>query len=215
MTTSTETETDRLIQDLAGQAGTRQGAISFEWSFLAAAALSLAVAVIMVFVLIGVRPDLMAAVQRSPFHFKVASTLSLACVGHFLARRAGRPGGTALTFIPLVPSMLLLALGGATDTSGLPLMGNSAMSVPHCVGSILVVSVPALWMILAVLRTGAPTQLGFAGAAAGLLSGAVGAAVYTLACTNDGRPFVAIWYTLAILTMTSLGAVIGRRVLAW
>jgi hypothetical protein len=70
-------------------------------------------------------------------------------------------------------------------------------------------------MILSVLRTGAPTHLEFAGAAAGLLSGALGAAAYTLACTNDGRPFVAIWYTLAILIMTSLGAIIGRRALAW
>ena len=215
MTTSTETETERLIQNLAGQAGTRQGAISFDWSFLAAAALSLAAAVTMVFVLIGVRPDLLAAVQRSPFHFKVASTLSLACVGYFIAQRAARPGGTALTLIALVPSMLLLAVGGATDTSGLPLMGTYDVSAPLCVGSILMVSVPALWMILAVLRTGAPTHLGFAGAAAGLLAGALGAAAYTLACTNDGRPFVAIWYTLAILMMTSLGAVIGRRALAW
>jgi hypothetical protein len=215
MITSTETETERLIQNLAGQAGTGRGAISFEWSFLAAAALSLVVAVTMVFVLIGVRPDLMAALQRSPSQFKMASTLSLACVGYFLARRAARPGGTAVTLIALVPSILLLALGGATDTSGLPLVGNSDVSVPECVGSILVVSVPALWMILAVLRTGAPTHLGFAGAAAGLLSGAIGAAAYTLACTNDGRPFVAIWYTVAILIMTSLGAVIGRRALAW
>src|SRR4051794_18816730 len=172
MITSTKTETERLIQNLAGQAGARQGAISFEWSSLAAAALSLAVAVTMVFVLIGVRPDLMKAVQLSPFHFKVAATLSLACAGYFLIQRAARPGVTALPFIALAPSMLLLALGGATDTSGLPLMGSSDISVPHCVSSILVLSLPALWMSLAVLRHGAPTRLSFAGAAAGLLSGA-------------------------------------------
>jgi hypothetical protein len=79
----------------------------------------------------------------------------------------------------------------------------------------LVVSLPALAVILGVLRSRAPTRLVVAGATAGLLSGAVGATAYTLACKNDGALFVAVWNSAAILMMTGLGAAIGRRALAW
>jgi hypothetical protein len=46
-------------------------------------------------------------------------------------------------------------------------------------------------------------------------AGALGATAYTIACVNDGRMFVAIWYPVAILIVASVGAAIGRRVLAW
>jgi hypothetical protein len=210
-------ETKNLIQDLARQAGSqhRLSAISFDWLMLLAVGLSLAVAAAMVFVLIGVRPDLGVMVHRGPFHHKVAVTLSMVCAGFVFARRAGRPDRTKLPLIPLLPPLLLLALGASTDTSGLPVTGNLGISVPACVGAILMVSLPALAVILGVLRSGAPTRLVIAGAAAGLLSGAVGATAYTLACNNDGALFVAVWYSAAFLIMTGLGAAIGGRALAW
>jgi hypothetical protein len=210
-------ETDSLIQTLARQAGAERDRtpFAFDRAFLIAAALSLAVSVAMVLVLVGLRPDLLAVEHRTPFAFKIASTLSLACGGFFLARRAVRPGSTGLPLLALLPGVLLLAFRGATDRSGLPVMGHSDVSVAICVGVILMVSMPALWLILRVLRTGAATRPGIAGALAGLLSGALGAAAYTLACTNDAGLFVAIWYSAAILIMTGLGAAIGRRVLAW
>jgi hypothetical protein len=210
-------ETDSLIQTLARQAGAERDRTPFaiDQAFLIAAALSLAVSVAMVLVLVGLRPDLLAVEQRTPFAFKIASTLSLACGGFFLARRAVRPGSAGLSLLALLPGVLLLAFRGATDQSGLPVMGHSDVSAALCVGTILMVSMPALWLILRVLRTGAATRPGIAGALAGLLSGALGAAAYTLGCTNDAGLFVAIWYSAAILIMTGLGAAIGRRVLAW
>jgi hypothetical protein len=210
-------ETDSLIQTLARQAGAERDRTRFAFDriFLIAAALSLAVSVAMVLVLVGLRPDLLALKQRTPFDFKIASTLSLACGGFFLARRAVRPGSAGLSLLALLPGVLLLAFRGATDRSGLPVMGHSDVSAAVCVGTILMVSMPALWLILRVLRTGAATRPGIAGALAGLLSGALGAAAYTLGCTNDAGLFVAIWYSAAILIMTGLGAAIGRRVLAW
>jgi RNA polymerase sigma-70 factor, ECF subfamily len=211
------TETESLIRKLARQAGTQRDpkAIAFDRTFLVAAALSLAVSVTMVFVLIGVRPDLVAAAQRTPFHYKIASMLSLACGGFYLARRAARPGSAGLPLVALLPGVLPLALRGATDQSALPLMGKSDVSVLTCIGAILLVSMPALFMVLGVLRSGAPTRLWIADAMAGLLSGSLGAAAYSLACVNDGGLFVAIWYTAAILITTGLGAAIGRRTLAW
>jgi len=62
---------------------------------------------------------------------------------------------------------------------------------------------------------GAPTRPPLAGATAGLLAGALGAAAYVLTCKNDAGWFVAIWYTSAVLLVTVVGASLGRRALAW
>jgi hypothetical protein len=208
-------DTDGLIRTLARQAGTSQGpdAATFERRFLIAAALSLAVAVALVFALIGIRPDFAAAAQRAPFLYKIASTLALAVGGFLLARRAAQPGGARPSLLALLPGLFLLALRAATDGSGL--IGHSGVSPQACVGAILLVSMPALAIILGALRSGAPTRPGLAGALAGLLSGALGAAAYALACVNDGGLFVAVWYPVAILIVAGIGAVCGRRSLAW
>jgi len=211
-------ETDSLIQNLSREAGPRRGlgGVRFGRLFAATVALSLAAAVGMILFWIGVRPHLEQLVQETPFLFKIACTLSLAMAGMVLARRAAVPGGAAPTALALVPSLLLLVIGGLTDTSGLSIMGrNSGVSAPYCVGAILLASMPALLLILGVLRTGAPTRPGLAGAIAGLLAGALGATAYTMACVNDGRMFVAIWYPVAILIVACAGAAIGKRALAW
>ena len=61
----------------------------------------------------------------------------------------------------------------------------------------------------------APTRLSLAGAAAGLLAGGVGAAIYALHCDEMGAPFLALWYVLGMLMPATLGALIGRHVLRW
>jgi hypothetical protein len=210
--------TDSLIQNLAHEAGPRHGlgGLPFGRIFAATVALSLAAAFGMILYWIGVRPHLADLVQGAPFLFKIACTLSLAASGIVLARRAAVPGGARPTLLVLVPSVLLLLIGGLTDNSGLSILGrNSGVSAPYCVGAILLASAPALVLILGGLRTGAPTRPGLAGGIAGLLAGALGATAYTIACVNDGRMFVAIWYPAAILIVAGAGAVIGRRMLAW
>src|SRR5882757_8223470 len=130
-------ETDSLIQTLARRAGAERDRtpFAFDRAFLTAAALSLAISVALVLVLVGPRPDLLAVAQRTPFAFKIASTLSLACGGFFLARRAVRPGSAGLSLFALLPGVLLLAFRGATDRSGLPVMGRSDISAAVCVGT--------------------------------------------------------------------------------
>jgi hypothetical protein len=210
-------ETDSLIQTLADQAGAGRDRTPFAFDriFPIAAALSLTVSVAIVLVLVGLRPHLLAVEQRTPFAFKIASTLSLACGAFFLTRRAVRPGSADLSLLALLPGVLLLVFRAATDQSGLPVMGHSDVAAAVCVGRILMVSLPSLWLMLCVLRTGAAIRPGIAGALAGLLSGALGATAHSLGCVNDGGLFVAIWYSAAMLIMTGLGAAVGRRVLAW
>jgi hypothetical protein len=210
-------DTDRLIQILAGEAGTGLDGAPFGFGrwLLAVAALALAVAVALVFLVFGISDALPATVRSIPFHHKLASTLALACGGFFLVRAAARPAGTASVTLALLPGAAVLAIGGVLDTTGLPVLGESGISVPICLGAIILLSLPALGLIVAMLRTGAPTRPSFAGAAAGLLAGSLGAAAYALACKNDGGLFVAVWYSAAILIVAGLGAVIGRRALAW
>jgi len=75
--------------------------------------------------------------------------------------------------------------------------------------TILAASLPPLVVLLCVMRAGAPTRPALAGAIAGMLSGALGAGAYALACKNDAGLFVALWYPLAILALAALGAALG------
>jgi hypothetical protein len=210
-------DTDDLIHGLAGQAGTSRlsSARAFKLALIAATLASLGLAVAMVLLVVGTRPDLSAAVTSAPFAYKVACMLALGLGGLFLASRAALPGTGNLTALALVPAVALLAFRAATDQSGLSFLGNSDISVKQCVMTILAVSLPPLVVLLFVMRAGAPTRPALAGAIAGMLSGALGAGAYALACKNDGGMFVALWYPLAILAMAAFGAALGRRVLAW
>jgi hypothetical protein len=68
---------------------------------------------------------------------------------------------------------------------------------------------------LLALRQAAPEHPAFAGAAAGLFAGAIGAACYATHCPDDSPLFVAAWYTLAIGFAAAIGAAAGRRLLRW
>ena len=92
------------------------------------------------------------------------------------------------------------------------LMGQSNR---QCLVSIGLMSVPLLAATLWALRRGASTRPALSGALAGLLSGATAAAVYAVHCTEDSPLFYAVWYVLAILVATAIGAVLGRSLLRW
>ena len=171
------TDTDSLIKGLARQAGTRRlaGAGAFRLTLILATLASLGLSVVMVLLLVGIRPDFAAAVHGEPFGYKVAGMLALGLGGLFLASRAALPGTGRLSALALVPGVALLAFRAATDSSGLSLMGSSEISVPECVTTILVVSLPPLLVLLWLMRTAAPTRPALAGAITGMLSGALGA----------------------------------------
>ena len=210
-------QTENLISNLAGQAGT--GRLPKPWAFNAiltvAALASLGISVALVLTVVGIRPDFAAAVSRAPFAYKIASMLTLGLGELVLASRAALPGSGRLTLTAFLPAVLVLGFHAATDHSGLSMLGNSDISAQECVLTILAVSLPPLAIVLGVMRIGAPTRPALAGAIAGSLAGALGATAYALACKNDAGLFLAIWYPLAILGMAALGALIGKRALAW
>ena len=85
----------------------------------------------------------------------------------------------------------------------------------QCVGFISVMALPLLAGALWALRRGASTRPALSGALAGLLSGGAAAIVYSMHCTEDSPLFYAVWYMLAILGATALGALLGSRLLRW
>ena len=209
-------QTEDLIRDFAREAGLRKrNALPFDRALSLGIAASLLSALAIVIGVFGVRPDLAAAASTGMFHFKIAATIMLALGGLCLVRFTARPGSSWLGVLALMPGLLLLLAGVAFDRSGFPILGGRAISVPSCVGAIVLASLPALLLLLAALKRGIPTRLALSGASVGMLAGSLGAVAYTLACVNDGALFVAVWYGLAILIMTAIGAAAGERVLAW
>jgi hypothetical protein len=205
-------DTDHMIRRLAGQAGARQSAPRYGAALTVGVVLSVLSAVTLAVLLFDVRQG---APASTPFHYKAVSMAALTAGGIVLARFAGLPGYSSLAFMSLLPGVAVLLLGAATDISGLPVLGGSEFSVPSCVAAIVSLSLPGLAGILAAMRWGVPTRPALAGAVAGLLAGAIGGAAYALVCKNDGALFVTVWYTAAIAIVAGLGALIGRKILAW
>ena len=208
------TSTDDLIHSLASTAGTRQSA-SLQTAFTVTAAASLACALLLVFSVMGIRQDFADMAVRLPFAFKVVYSIALVMGASVVVLYAATPGASVTASYAMVPAAIFLAGGVIFDPTGFPIMGTINNAVAICVGRILCLSLPAMIMTFIFMRKAAPTQPRLAGAVIGMLSAAVGALAYTLACRNDGTAFVAIWYALACAIMAAIGAIVGRRVLRW
>jgi hypothetical protein len=182
--------------------------------------LALLVSIALMAVLLGVLPNLHWYVAQPMFWAKAAFALALAWGGLAATRRLARPGaslgriGTAVA-APLVAMWLLaaFALLRAAPGERSPLLFGQTWT--DCPVNIALLSAPVFVASLWAMKGWAPTRLRLAGAAAGLLAGATGAAVYTLHCPELAAPFLGVWYVLGMLVPTALGALIGPRVLRW
>ena len=171
-------------------------------------------------VLLGVRHDLGAAALLPMFWVKVAFVACLAGSGLLAVSRLSRPGlRLAWASIALaVPVMVMWPLATAVLIRADPLQraqlffGETWTSCPILIA---LLSTPALFAVLWAMRGLAPTRPALAGAAAGLLSGAIGALVYCLHCPETAAPFVAFWYLIGMLIPSAIGALIGPRLLRW
>ena len=202
--------TDDLIDGLSGQAGEGGDAASLRRFMLIALFLSFAAATLLVWTLFGFRDDFAAMARGEPFLFKASGAVTLAAGAFLLARRATLPASGPLSVLLLLPGLLPFLLFALLDPAG-----GDTISAAWCSADIGLLSLPALWLILAAMKKGAPTHPAKAGAVAGLLAGSLAAAAHALACRNDHGLSVLLWYGLAIVALSGLGAVIGRRVLRW
>ena len=187
---------------------------------LATVVLSGIVAIVAMNMWLGMRPDMETAATKMMFWSKFSYTLGLAILGGaatvVLARPVGRtrwPWLTALGLLGLfaIGAFWQLSRAGAGEMAPL-VFGGTWQVAPW---RILMLSLPILGAALYALRRLAPANPTLAGFAAGIMAGGTGAWVYSFACAESGMMFVALWYTLGIVIVGGLGAVLGRFLLRW
>lgn len=210
--------TDDLIDALASDAAPaaappRRLAMLAGLGALAALALVLA--------WLGPRPDLMPAMKGGMFWMKALYTSVLGVAGYLAIERLSRPAGSGRRGWILGGVVLgLFALAGVIQAMMSPdiqmalhmLRGHSWHV---CSRNILVLGLPMLALGLWMVRGMAPTRPTVAGFALGLFTGGVVATVYGLHCPEHTFTFVALWYSLGVLLLAGLGALIGRWALRW
>lgn len=177
-------------------------------------------ALLLMAAVLGVNPDLPRMALEPMFWAKLAYCGTLAMAALALTARLARPGARAagsapLLAVPLLAMWLLAAaaLSGATGSERDALVFGTTWRA--CAFNIALVSLPLFAALLWAVKGLAPTRPVLAGAAAGLLSGAAAALIYSLHCPELGAPFLGIWYPLGMLIPAAAGALLGRLVLRW
>ena len=179
-----------------------------------------AVAVGIMLVGLGIRPDVMTARALMFLLLKLAFTVGIVGVALVYLTRLARPGGERKTpsvspVIPFAAIVLLsaISLGFAPSSHwNKMVMGDQWL---ECLLSIPIIAIVPFAVIIAAVRRAAPTNLARTGAFAGLVAGGVSAMAYALHCTDDSLPFVAVWYGGTIVLCTLAGAILGPRLLRW
>ena len=180
--------------------------------------LILALAILLLFY--GVRPDISQAVHWPMFWAKLMFGVVIALAGFVALQRLARPGvrlgsswlGLAMPVL-LVWAMATFVLAAAPpDMRAALVLGRTWRT---CTASIAVISLPVFIAAFLALRSLAPTRPAWAGACAGAMAGGAAAAVYALHCPELDAPFLAVWYVLGITVPTAIGALLGPRLLRW
>ncbi len=212
-------KTDELVTLLATGAGAveldataRRYATALGWGAFGAT--------LLMAILLGVRPDIDAAARLPMFWIKLGFPASVAVGSLFASSRLSRPGAR-LGWVPgaLVAPVLAMWLLAAYVLLGAPLPERADLVMgrtwEYCLFGVPMLSVPVLVATLWAMKGLAPTRLSLAGAAAGLLAGAIGALVYALHCPEMEAPFLGVWYVAGMLIPAAAGALLGPILLRW
>lgn len=211
--------TDDLIEALAcdarrvpaGRAGRR---------VVCCAGMALGTAAVVVWLTLGLRPDLGAALDDVSFLMRQVYTLSIAGFGALFLLRLGQPGAPLrLPLIGLAVTGIMILIAVIAEQSALSgpshidaWLGQSWRSCTLRVVAISLAAGPFLFFAARRLAPGRPTLAGFA---AGLVAGAAAASAYGLYCPEVTVSFMASWYSLGMVLAGGIGAVAGRFLLRW
>lgn len=209
--------------DLVAMLATGAGAVprhEMARRYAAALGFGAAGAALLMALLLGPRHDFAVAVTMPMFWVKIAFVISFAAASLFAALRLSRPGlslawvpgalGAPVVAIWLLATVVLLRADIAQRK--VLFFGDTWNSCPFLIAML---SAPLFVAVVWAMKGLAPTRLRLAGAAAGLLSGAVGTVVYSVHCPEMEAPFIGFWYLLGMLIPTAVGAVLGPRLLRW
>jgi hypothetical protein len=169
---------------------------------------------------IGPRPDFAAAAHTMRFDLKFVDTLAVLAPAFFLCLRLSRPEAAPGAILAwLLAPVAILGAGVAVELAmapsaqwGAKLVGSNSM---HCLLVIPILSIPPLAALIFALREGAPRHPALTGALAGAAAAGVAATIYASNCPDDSPLFVVTWYPLATGVVVLVGALAGRRWLAW
>ena len=209
--------TDDFISALSADAASGP---SLQRRFGRALAVGAAISLVVFMAMLGPRPDVMAAAHTMRFDLKFLDTMALLAPSALLCLRLSRPeiGAGALLGWLLAPVALLcaaVAVELATVPRSLWMMKIVGKNWWHCLMLVPIFALPPLAALILALREGAPRYPALTGAMAGAAAAGISATIYATNCTDDSPLFVATWYPLATGAVVALGALAGRRWLAW
>lgn len=188
----------------------------FRWSLVVGSVGS----VLLMLLVFGARPDISTMLVTPMFWAKVAFPIVLSAAALVTVGRLSRPGISVGHGWHLVAAPLLLLWLAATatlmlapGTERLPMVLGATWRT--CALNIGLLSIPVFIAAIRAVRELAPTRLRTAGAAAGLLAGAIATTVYCLHCPEMGVSFWAVWYVAGMGIPVGLGAWLGPWLLRW
>src|SRR5690349_12083915 len=211
-------KTEDLINAIVHDSASRQ--ISMAALISVALLLGGIVAAILFVSLLGVRPDIIRALQTWRFDMKVATTLACFSVALWATYELVRPDAdTRRTLLLLALPLAFLGVTVACEVVASPAdvwMGRAIGTNSRlCLASITTLSIAPLVALLFAMRAGAARSPAVAGAAAGLLAAGLAATLYATHCVDDSPLFVALWYIPAIALVALMGAAAGWWLLRW
>jgi len=188
--------------------------------FAGALALGLLGALALYAAFVGPRPDVAEAVRTVRFDLKFVDAAALALPSLLLlfrlARPDAKPGALALwLFAPLILLAAAVAIELMVTPSSEWMARLVGQNMRYCTTMIPMMAAPILAALIVAMRAGAPQHPMWTGALAGAASAGLAAFLYATHCPDDSPLFVATWYPLATLVCAGVGALAGRRFLAW
>jgi hypothetical protein len=211
--------TDDLVKLLAtGAEPVERHAVGHRYAI--AITLGMGASALLMLNLLGLRPDLAVAVRLAMFWVKLGFVAGLAWASLLATLRLSRPG-VRLKWVPVAlvaPVLVIWAIAGVALAGADPTLRPALIfgaTWKSCPWLIAMLSIPVFFGAFWAMHGLAPTRLALAGAAAGLLSGTVGALVYCLHCPELDAPFLGTWYLLGMLIPALTGLALGPRLLRW
>jgi len=210
-------KTDDLIRALAADT-TRQPAL--RTVLLLGMAPSLAFGVVAVWLVLGFRDDLMAALLSPVSVARILLTATLGIAGARIVLRLARPDGAGGARLWPLAAVAITALGlavwaYATTPQEARGMATVAKTMTTCLVSIPLLSILPVATLHHVVRRGATTAPARTGFVAGLAGGGFAAAIYALYCIEDSPLFYVTWYGVAIIGVALVSTAVGVRSMRW
>lgn|GEM_PF-3422876 len=154
---------------------------------------------------------------RPAFAFTLFSALVLIVAAFIAALVLSRSDFSVRLSFVWLPAALILAIGVTAELALVPRetwFGRMAGIHPFaCFASVFFLSLPILAGALWALRYDAPAHAHATGACAGLLAGAVSAALFLVHCPENSLLYTLAWHVPAVTLTAALGAIAGGRLL--